>query len=294
MRLVVALLAAVAAYSLSTAWLDRRRPRPPRSAAFRRPREGLLQRRLDLAGAGISAGRYRLTVIGTVIGVAFVIFALTGTASLAVPPAVAVGLVPKLFFQRRHARVLSERRSAWPEAIRDVLASLATGQTLHRALCELGESGPEPLRPTWQRYERNSAALDVPAALDAARADLADPVADRVIEAFMAAHDHGRDVIVSVLRSLADNVTKDLQVVEQITTGQTEIRSQAVVAVALPFGVLAFLVAANDDYRSFYQSAAGWVVVTIGVAMALGGWTLITTIGRIPGEGRILAEAGNR
>ena len=99
MRLVVALLAAVAAYSLSTAWLDRRRPRQPRSAASQRPREGSLQRRLDLAGAGISAGRYRLTVIGTVIGVAFVIFALTGTASLAVPPAVAVGLVPKLFFE---------------------------------------------------------------------------------------------------------------------------------------------------------------------------------------------------
>lgn len=294
MRLLVALLAAVAAYSLSTSLLDVRRPRPARTGRSRPLRRSRLQQRLDLAGAGISARRYRFTVIGTMFGVSLMIFAVTGTASLAVPPAIAVGVLPKLFFQRRHARVLAERRAAWPEAIRDVLASLATGQTLHRSLCQLGDSGPLPLRPTWQRYERNSAALDVSAALDAARTELADPVADRVIEAFTAAHDHGRDVIISVLRSLADNVTKDLQIVEQITTGQTEIRSQAVVAVALPFGVLAFLVAANDDYRSFYQSAAGWVVVTIGVAMALGGWTLITTIGRIPGEERVLGSRGDR
>src|SRR5690606_33835308 len=101
-------------------------------------------------------------------------------------------------FQRRHAKVLAERRGAWPEAIRDVLASLAAGQTLHRSLCLLGQSGPPPLRATWQRYERNSAALDVPAALEIARTELEDPVSDRVIEAFAAAHEHGRDVIISV------------------------------------------------------------------------------------------------
>ena len=292
MRLLIALLASVAAFGLVTAALDWRNPRPARRRTMRAPKRSKLQQRLDQSGAGISAGRYRLTVIGTMVGVAFVIYAATGTASLAVPPAIAIGLAPKVFFQRRHAKVLADRRSAWPEAIRDVLASLAAGQTLHRSLCLLGESGPPPLRPTWQRYERNSAALDVAAALEIARAELEDPVSDRVLEAFVAAHEHGRDVIIAVLRSLADNVTKDLQLVEQIATGQTEIRSQAVVAVILPFGVLAFLVAANDSYRSFYQTTGGWIVVTIGVGMALGGWKLITTLGRIPIEQRVLVGRG--
>ena len=292
MRLLIALLAAVAAFVLVTTILDWRHPRPVRARRAREPRRSGLQQRLDQSGAGISAGRYRLTVLGTMVGVAFVIYAATGTASLAIPPAIAIGLAPKIFFQRRHAKVLAERRGAWPEAIRDVLASLAAGQTLHRSLCLLGQAGPPPLRPTWQRYERNSAALDVPAALELARSELEDPVSDRVIEAFAAAHEHGRDVIIFVLRSLADNVTKDLQLVEQITTGQTEIRSQAVVAVILPFGVLAFLVAANDSYRSFYQTTGGWIVVTIGVGMALGGWKIITTLGRIPVEQRVLVGRG--
>jgi tight adherence protein B len=291
-RLMIALLVSVAAYTLVSAVFARHRPRVVRSHTPRLPRRSTTQQRLDQAGAGISAGRYRLTILATVLGVAFVIYALTGTASLAVPPAVAIGLAPKIFFQRRQAKVLGERRGAWPEAIRDVLTHLSAGQTLHKSLCLLGESGPLALRPTWQRYERNSAALDVPTALELARAELADPVSDRVIEAFSAAHEHGRDVIMSVLRSLADCVTRDLQLLEQIATGQTETRSQAVIAVILPFGVLAFLVAANDGYRSFYRTTGGWIVVTIGVCMAAGGWKLITLLGRIPAEERVLVGPG--
>lgn len=293
-RAVVALLAAVAAYCLVTAVFEWRRPRPAR--ALRPPRRGpgRLQQRLDAVDAGISAARYRLTVVGTVLAVALVVFAATGTASLAVPPAVAVGLTPRLYFQRRHAKVLTERRAAWPEAIRDVLAHLQSGQTLHRALCLLGENGPLPLRATWQRYERNAAALDVGTALELVRAELADPVSDRVVEALIAAHEHGRDVILDVLRSLADNVTKDLQAAEQITTSQAEVRSQAVVAVILPFLVLVFLVASNDAYRSFYRTSAGWIVVTVGVAMAIGGWKLITVLGRVPIEERVLVDGRAR
>lgn len=287
MRLLIALLAAVAAYSFATAVLDHQRPRPVRTPR-RRTHRSTLQDRLDQVGAGVTAARYRATVVGAMIAVAVVIYAATGTPALAVPPSMAVGLTPRIFYQRRHARLVAERRSAWPEAIRDVLANLAVGHTMHRSLCLLASAGPIPLRPTWQRYERNSAALDPVTALELVRAELADPVSDRVIEALIAAHEHGRDVVVAVLRSLADNVTSDLQLHEQITTGQTETRSQAVIAVILPFLVLAFLVTANDGYRSFYRTPGGWIVVTLGVLMAVGGWKLIAALGRIPAEDRVL------
>ena len=294
MRLLIALLAAVAAYALVTSVLQWRHPPPARQGRERTPRRLTLQQRLDQSGAGISATLYRLTIAGTMFAVAFILYAATGTASLAIPVAAVVGMAPRLHFQRRHAKMLAERRAAWPEAIRDVLAHLSAGHTLHRALCLLGESGPFSLRATWQRYERNATALDIPTALELVRAELADPVSDRVIEALVAAHERGRDVIMSVLHSQADNVTKDLQLHEQIVTGQTEIRSQAVVAVTLPFAVLAFLVAANDGYRSFYRTSAGWIVVTIGVAMAIGGWKVIALLGRVPEEERVLVGPGGR
>ena len=85
----------------------------------------------------------------------------------------------------------------------------------------------------WRRYALNAPVLEVSAALEQARDELADPVSDRVIEAFAAAHERGQSVVVDVLRTLADDVTKDLQLAEQIITGQTEVRAQAVVAVVL-------------------------------------------------------------
>ena len=61
---------------------------------------------------------------------------------------------------------------------------------------------------------------------------------------------------------------------------------------SLPFAVLVFLVASNENFRSFYRTSAGWVVVSIGVAMAVGGWKLIATLGRIPTEERVLVGGG--
>src|SRR5258706_5613513 len=112
---MIALLASVAAYTLVSAVLARHRPRVVRTHRPKSARRSTTQQRLDEAGAGISAGRYRLTILATVLGVAFVIYALTGTASLAVPPAVAIGLAPNIVFQRRQAKVLGERRRPTPE-----------------------------------------------------------------------------------------------------------------------------------------------------------------------------------
>ena len=226
--------------------------------------------------------------------VAFVIYAATGTASLAIPPAVAVGLTPRLFFQRRHAKVLAERRGG--VAGGDPRRARQPRRRPHAAPLAVParpRPGPLPLRPTWQRYERNAAALDVATALELARAELADPVSDRVIEAFVAAHEHGRDVIVAVLRSLADNVTKDLQLVEQIATGQTEIRSQAVDRrdPAVRRAGLPRRRQRRATAPSTGRPADGsWS--SIGVVMAIGGWKLITVLGRIPVEERVLAGRG--
>ena len=105
----------------------------------------------------------------------------------------------------------------------------------------------------WRRFAVNASVLTVSAALEEARDELADPVSDRVIETFMAAHERGQSVVVDVLRTLADDVTKDLQLNEQIITGQTEVRAQAVVAALLPFFVLLLLVSSNDGFRDFYR-----------------------------------------
>jgi tight adherence protein B len=287
---LAALLAGLAAYLTVVGIVDSRRPRPARSPRPKQHRPSL-EDRLRHAGAGISAAKYRATIAGSIVGVFVVVYGLTGTPALALPPAIAVGAAPRAFYRRRRDAVLAARVAAWPEAIRDVLAHLGVGQTLHRSLCALATTGPEPLREVWARYERNASALDVTTALGLVRDELADPVSDRVIEAFAAAHERGQTVIVEILRSLADNVTKDVQSAAEIVSNQMEIKSQAVVAVVLPFLVLGFLVVANPAYREFYRSPGGWMVVALGAAMATGGWKLITVLGRLDTEPRVLTRS---
>lgn len=286
---VAALLAGISAYLVVVGIMDARRPRPARPVKPVATKPSL-ELRLRQAGASISPARYRATIIASIVGVFVVVYGLTGTPALAIPPAIAVGLAPRAFYRRRYTATMTSRVAAWPEAIRDVLAHLGVGHTLHRSLCLLGTTGPEPLRPMWARFERNAAALDVTTALGLVQDELADPVSDRVIEAFIAANERGQSVIIEILRSMADNVSRDVQTAEQIVTNQMEVKSQAVVAVILPFLVLGFLVISNSAYRAFYRSPGGWMVVGLGAAMAFGGWKLITVLGRIHGEPRVLTR----
>jgi tight adherence protein B len=293
MTILPALLAAAATYLFVSGLARGREPSARRRV--RRPKassRASLETRLRQAGVSLSPARYRATVLGSAVATWLVVDAVTGSVPLSVLPAVAVGFGPRAFYRRRRERLLAERVAAWPEAIRDVLTHLSVEQTLHRALSELGRSGPAPLRPVWRSYEANAAVLDVPAALAQVRADLADPVSDHVLEALEAAHDRGTTVVVAVLRSLADHVTRDAQLREQIITSQAETRSQAVVAMVLPFVVLAFLVSSSEEFAGFYSTSGGWIVIGLGAAMAFGGWKLISTLGRIPSEPRVLTRRG--
>ena len=291
MNLLPAFLAAVAVFLLVQTAFQWNTPRRHARTKLeqRRSRVGLAAR-LAQSGIDISPARYRATIAAAMIAVFVIGYAMTGTVPVALVPAIAVGWLPRTYYRRRRAKLLAARVAAWPEALRDVLSHLAVDATLHRALVQLAESGPVPLRPVWDTYRRNAHVLDVPAALAQVRAELADPISDHVIEALEAAHERGTRVTVEVLESLAEQVTRDLALVEEIITGQTEVRGEAVFAVVLPFVVLAFLVSANEAFNRFYSRPVGWVVIAIGAAMAAGGWQAITALGRIPTDPRMLTR----
>lgn len=293
MRLLAALAGAVSVFLVVqgvAAWRTPRPRRTTRRARTRRSTTPPLQTQLRQAGLAIGAAQYRASVAGTAVATFVAVYAVTGTVSVSLVPAVAVAFAPRAYYRNRRATILHDRVAAWPEAIRDVLTHLAVDRTVHQALVELGHSGPEPLRPVWATYARNAAVLDTPSALAQVRADLADPTSDHVVEALDAAHDRGSTVAVAVLEAVADQIARDLAMNEEIVTAQSETRSQAVFAVVLPFVMLAVLVASNDGFARFYSRPVGWVVVAVGAGLAAVGWKIIAALGTIPDEPRILAR----
>lgn len=247
---------------------------------------------LEQAGASVSLSQF----VGVSVGIGVVAFAVTwvvsGAPSVGLVPALVLAQLPRTWFARQRARLARERLAAWPDALRQLVAHLEAPMSLHRSLCELGRSGPEPLRPYWSRYTVLTSALDARAALEALREQLADPVSDRVFEVLLVAHEQGAGLVVDILRGLAAVTTKDIRLLEQIETAQLEQRIEARSCAVLPFAVLVLLCASAPAYRQFYGSPAGFAVIVIGAAMALGGMVIIDRLGRLSSEERVLGASG--
>lgn len=290
MRLLAGLFAGTFAYlalgtivGVNPAWLIRERTGRRKGARA--------QDWLNQAGAEVTPFQFVIASIGGSAIAAFFIWAITGVAALAF---VASGLAlaaPRMFYSRRRATVIAERLEAWPDVIRDLAIHLRSSMSVHASLCEIGRSGPVPLRPFFNRYAGLSATLDHRSSLEVVREELADSLSDRIIEVILVAFEQGTSVVMDILDDLGESTAADLRLIETIRTSQLETKLESRGAAVLPFVVLALLCTSTTGYREFYSTPAGWVVVMFGGLMAIGGMLAINTLGTVPSEHRILAGA---
>jgi tight adherence protein B len=258
----------------------RRSVRPPR----RSRRIGAFLRQ---AGLVITPGQFAAVSASLALVAFLAVWALTGAAPVAVVPAMAAGTIPWAWFSRQRQRFRRQRQMAWPDALRHLVASLEVPMSLHRALVALGRTGPEPLREVFARYEL-MASLDQTAALQAIRQDLSDPLADRIVEVLLVAQSKGNRVVVDILRDLAEHTAADVRLDEDIETANLEKRIEARSAVVLPFAVLVLLCSSSEAYREFYSTPRGVFVIVLGALMAFVGTLVISRLGRLRSEPRVL------
>lgn len=288
MRLLAGLAAGLFVYlalgslfGVSPSWLRKTRERRSAADGWR---EWLQQ-----ADADVTPVQFLGVSLGLGVAVGLVIGAAVGVPALGVVAGAVAMAFPRMVFARRRSALVQQRLAAWPDAIRDIITHLRASLSMHASLCEVGRSGPVPLRPYFNRYAGLSGALDQRAALEVVREDLADPMSDRVIEVLLVAFDQGSSVVIDILHDLAASSSEDLRLLDEIETLQLETKLEARGAAVLPFVVLAMLCVFTPGYRSFYATPAGWFVIGLGACMSLGGLLVIRHLGRVPTEERILA-----
>jgi tight adherence protein B len=110
---------------------------------FRR-RAQISNRQLWLNQAGVAVTPRQFIAGSVAVGtVAFVaIVAVTGAPLVALVPAAGVAALPRAYFARRRTAHLQRVQAAWPDGLRDVIASIAAGRSLSQALNALAASGP--------------------------------------------------------------------------------------------------------------------------------------------------------
>jgi tight adherence protein B len=243
-----------------------------------------------LAQADLDAPVRTLVLGGAGLGVAatLLVTAVTGAFWVACWFGALAAQAPLFAVQARRRRRLRELRSAWPDAIDQLVSGVRAGLSVGEALTALADRGPAVLRPPVVRFARAYRATGrMDAALDQLGEDLADPTADRVVASLRIAHEVGGSEIGRILQTLAASLRDEQRVRLELEARQTWVVTAARVAFAMPFLVLALLVSRPEAMRA-YGTPTGALVVAAGALAALTGYRLMLLIGRLPTESRVL------
>ncbi|MFN8028666.1 MAG: hypothetical protein U0W40_20610, partial [Acidimicrobiia bacterium] len=197
--------------------------------------------RLAVAVAPVPPARF--LAVSAITGVlAFLVGAVvTGAPLVAVVPAVVVAGSPTAFYSRRRRQRVRAVRESWPDGLRDVAASVASGRSVPQALEALGTSGPVALRDVFAGFGSAARAFGTTSALHMVADGLSDATTDRVVEVLVLAHERGGRIVTEILDDLVVGTTRDLKVLDEIESEGLEMRINAAAVVVLPWSVLVLL-----------------------------------------------------
>lgn len=245
---------------------------------------------LAQAGSNLSPGQFAIGSVLSGLSALVVVGAMTGSVAVAAVPAGAVVLLPRGFLARRRSERMAKLRTAWPDGLRDLVASVASGYSITQAVEHLAAHGPEPLREAFGRFAVLRSMLGTAAALEVIREEVADPTTDRVVEVLVLAHERGGTIVRTVLEDLAAATTRDVRTAEEIHTEGLEMRINARSVVVLPWLVLVLLCIRPGPFRDFYATGRGVVVLAVGGVMSAIGAAIVRRLGRIDDEPRVFGH----
>ena len=251
------------------------------------PRRARNQLWMQQAGAGLTPTRFWAGSTAAGLFALLILVALTGSLFVGLVPSVAVALFPRAYFARRRRLRLREVQAAWPDGLRDVVASIAAGRSLTQAVISLAETGPLALREAFARFPELARVLGTGPALELVKEELADPTSDRVIEVLLLAHERGGPIVRNILEDLVDATTRDLKLIDALETESLEMRINARAVVVLPWLVLVALTARAGPFRDFYRSSGGFVTLVVAACLTAVGMLFLGRLGRDEDEERV-------
>ncbi|GAC1329161.1 MAG: hypothetical protein NVSMB13_16630 [Mycobacteriales bacterium] len=195
--------------------------RPPRARSGPDWRERRTELLLQAGIEGVGPGQ--LLALQAVLGL--LAFVVVLAISKAVPVAVAFGLFggwAPLAIVKRYRRTRSlELRDVWPELVDNLASGVRAGLSLPEALTVLGTRGPEPLRTSFLRFADDYRATGrFNDCLDRLKAQLADPIGDRVCESLRMAREVGGTDLGRLLRTLSTFLREDARTRAELETRQ--------------------------------------------------------------------------
>lgn len=219
---------------------------------------------------------------------ALCVLALTRIPVAAVLAGVAGTLVLPLTVTSRARRNRARRVELWPDAVDHLISGIRAGLSMPEALIAISHRGPQELQSDFlefARYYRASGNFDQ--SLEHFKQTLADPTADRVVEALRITSTVGGTELGTLLATLNRFLRQDLKVRGELRARQSWTLGGARVASAAPWLVLLML-ATRDEAAQAFRSPQGMILIVVGAVLTVCAYRLMLLLGRLPAEERVL------
>lgn len=244
-----------------------------------------------LASAGIekvTAAGLVASCLGLGLFVALVFFAL----SRSWPMAACFGLFgvwfPVSVVRWRARKRTTLLRQLWPDVVDHLRSAIRAGLSLPEALIQLGEKGPEELRHVFRDFGADyRAGGQFDASLNKLKDRLADPVADRIVEALRLTREVGGSDLGKLLGTLAEFLRENARTRSELEARQSWTINAARLAVAAPWIVM-LLLATRPEAVQAYNTPLGAGVLLGGLVVSLICYSVMLRIGALPADQRVL------
>ncbi len=252
----------------------------------------LTPRALWLAQAHVKMTPMQFTIATTLCAffTFIIVAAFSHTPLIALVVSIAAACVPYMFISKKRSTFSRELINAWPDALRDVSATIAAGHSLSFALHTLAQVGPPSISPHMARFSILERSMGFAAALEIVREEMNDATTDRIIEVLIVAQERGGRVVREIIDNLIEATTEDIALAETIATESIEMKINSRAVVILPWCVLFMLTLGDGVFRDFYQSSNGAIIIAIGALMSIAGIAILSRLTRTDLEARVFSS----
>lgn len=244
-----------------------------------------------LAAAGVDKVSAR-GLVGSCLGLGIFVALVFYGLSRSWPIAACFGLfgawLPVTILRWRARKRTGLLRQLWPDVVDHLRSAIRAGLPLPEALIQLGEKGPEELRPIFREFGADyRAGGQFDESLNKLKQRLADPVADRIIEALRLTREVGGSDLGKLLGTLAEFLRENARTRSELEARQSWTINAARLAVAAPWIVM-ILLATRPEAIQAYNTPMGAAVLLGGLVVSLICYTVMLKIGALPQDERVL------
>jgi tight adherence protein B len=237
--------------------------------------------------------------VGELVAVTAVLFLIGAAAGWGLfggtAPALLVGAFVATFpvaaARLRRQRRLAQAREAWPRMIEELrLLTSSLGRSIPQALFQVGERGPEELRPAFEAARREwLLSTDFARTASVLKQQLGDPTADATLETLLVAHEIGGGDVDRRLAALVEDRVADVQGRKDARARQAGVRFARRFVLLVPLG-MALVGLSIGNGRAAYATPAGQAAVLLGLVLLAGCWFWAGGLLRLPEEERVFTR----